>query len=81
MLQEGRKQDAEEVVQQLRIKQPTSADVAAAIGDFYLAASNPDAALKEYQRGLNYDPKNSAAAGPHSGTSCLTAARSTKPPR
>ena len=59
LLQEGRKQDAEDVVQQLRIKQPSSADVAAAIGDFYLAARNSDAALKEYQRGLNYDPKNS----------------------
>ena len=32
--------------------------MAAAIGDYYLAARNPDAAIKEYQRGLTYDPKN-----------------------
>ena len=37
---------------------PPSADVASAIGDFYMAARNPDAALKEYQRGLTFDPKN-----------------------
>ena len=58
LMQEGRKADAEEMVQQLRGKQPTSADVAIAIGDFYIAARNPDAGLKEYQRGLNFDPKN-----------------------
>ena len=42
----------------LRNKQPSSAEVASAIGDFYLASRNPDAALKEYQRGLSFDPKN-----------------------
>ena len=58
MLQEGRKADGEQVIQDLRDKKPTSADVALAIGDYYLAERNPDAAIKEYQRGLNYDPKN-----------------------
>ena len=58
MLHEGRKADGEQVVQQLREKQPNSAIVATAIGDYYLASRNPDAAIKEYQRGLAIDPKN-----------------------
>ncbi len=59
MLHENRKADGELVIQQLRDKQPTSADVALAIGDYYLASRNTEGAIKEYQRGLNYDPKNS----------------------
>lgn len=58
LLHEDRKAEGELVIQQLRDKQPTSAEVATAIGDYYLASRNPDAAIKEYQRGLNYDPKN-----------------------
>src|SRR5580704_11482339 len=58
MLREGRKDEGEAIVQQLRSKQPSSAEVASAIGDFYLSAPNTDAPLKEYQRGLSYDPKN-----------------------
>ena len=53
MLREGRKDEAN-VIQQLRDKQPSSAEVASAIGDYYLAARNPDAAIKEYQRGLSF---------------------------
>ncbi len=58
MLREGRKSDGELVVQQLRNKQPNSAVVAAAIGDYYLALRDPQDAIKEYQRGLSLDPKN-----------------------
>jgi predicted Zn-dependent protease len=58
MLHEGRKADGEHVVQQLRDKQPSSAPVAAAIGDYYLASRETDSAIKEYQRGLTIGPKN-----------------------
>ncbi len=58
LLHEGRKADSEQIIQQLRDKQPTSADVASSVGDYYLALRDPEAATKEYQRGLNYDPKN-----------------------
>ena len=58
MLHEGHKADGEQVVQQLREKQPNSAIVAAAIGDYYLASRDSDAAIKEYQRGMAIDPKN-----------------------
>src|SRR5271166_3839767 len=58
MLHEGRKSDGELVVQQLRGKQPNSAAVATAIGDYYVASRNPEAAIKEYQRGLALDSKN-----------------------
>src|SRR5208283_4530629 len=58
MLREGHKADGEQVVQQLRDKQPKSAVVAAAIGDYYQASRNPEAAIKEYQRGLALDAKN-----------------------
>ncbi len=39
LLREGRKDEGEAIVQQLRTKQPSSADVASAIGDFYLAGA------------------------------------------
>jgi len=58
MLHEGRKAEGEQVVQQLRDKQPNSAQVAAAIGDYYLASRDSADAIKEYQRGLNLDPKS-----------------------
>jgi tetratricopeptide (TPR) repeat protein len=58
LLHEDRKADSEQIIQQLRDKQPTSAEVASSVGDYYLAARNPESAAKEYQRGLNYDPKN-----------------------
>src|ERR1039458_10094236 len=58
LLHEDRKAESEQIIQQLRDKQPTSAEVATSVGDYYAALRNPDAALKEYQRGLNYDPKN-----------------------
>jgi tetratricopeptide (TPR) repeat protein len=58
MLHLGRKSDGEQVVQQLRDKQPSSAPVAAAIGDYYMASRDSQDAIKEYQRGLNLDPKN-----------------------
>ncbi len=43
MLHEGRKADGEQVIQQLRDKQPTSADVAMAIGDYYLGGKKSTA--------------------------------------
>lgn len=58
MLREGRKTDGELAVQQLRNKQPSSAVVAAAIGDYYMASRDSQDAIKEYQRGLNLDMKN-----------------------
>ncbi len=58
MLREGRKADGELVVQQLKDKQPNSGVVATAVGDYYVASRNPDAAIKEYQHGLTLDPKN-----------------------
>jgi tetratricopeptide (TPR) repeat protein len=58
LLREGRTADGEQVVQQLREKQPNSAVVAVAIGDYYLASRDNNAAVKEFQRGLNIDPKN-----------------------
>ena len=45
-------------MQNLRNQLPKNAEVAGAIAEFYLAARNPDAAIKEYQRGLSIDPKN-----------------------
>ena len=58
MLRQGHKAEGEQVVQQLRDKQPSSAPVAAAIGDYYLASRDSQNAITEYQRGLNLDPKN-----------------------
>ena len=58
MLHQGRKAEGEQVVAQLREKQSSSAPVAAAIGDYYLATRDSQDAIKEYQRGLNLDPKN-----------------------
>ena len=51
LLQEKRLADAETVMGNLRNRLPKNADVAGAIAEFYLAARNPDAAIKEYQRG------------------------------
>ena len=58
LLQQKRTADAETVVGNLRNRLPKNPDVAGAIAEFYLAARNPDAAIKEYQRGLSIDPKN-----------------------
>ena len=58
LLQQSRPQDAETVIQNLRNQLPKNTDVAGAIAEFYLAARNPDAAIKEYLRGLSIDPKN-----------------------
>src|ERR1019366_3150999 len=58
LLQEKRMADAETVIGNLRNRLPKNTDVAGAIAEFYLAARNPDAAIKEYQRGLSIDPKN-----------------------
>src|SRR5664279_3940720 len=58
LLQEKRLADAETVVGNLRNRLPKNSDVAGAIAEFYLAARNPDAAIKEYQRGLSIDPKS-----------------------
>jgi tetratricopeptide (TPR) repeat protein len=58
LLHENRKADSDLVIQQLRDKEPASAEVAGAVGDYYLALRNPDGAIQEYRRGLSYDPKN-----------------------
>ena len=58
LLQQNRTADAETVIRNLRNQLPKNADVAGAIAEFYMAARNPDAAIKEYQRGLQIDPKN-----------------------
>src|SRR5664279_5640870 len=56
--QQGRTADAETVITNLRNHLPKNADVAGALAEFYMASRNPDAAIKEYQRGLSIDPKN-----------------------
>ena len=56
--QQGRTADAETVIGNLRNHLPKNADVAGAIAEFYMASRNPDAAIKEYQRGLSITPKN-----------------------
>ncbi len=58
LLHEDRKADSEQIIQQLRDKQPNSAEVATSVGEYYQALRNSDAAIKEYQRGLSFDPKN-----------------------
>src|SRR5208337_2719906 len=58
LLQQNRLADAETVIGNLRNHLPKNADVAGAIAEFYLASRNPEAAIKEYQRGLQIDPKN-----------------------
>ncbi len=54
----GRRNDAETVLQNLRNTKPSSGDLAGDIAGFYLAARNPEAAIREYNRGLSVDPKN-----------------------
>jgi len=56
--QQGRTADAETVVGNLRNRLPKNAEVAGAIAEFYMAARNPEAAIKEYLRGLSLEPKN-----------------------
>jgi len=57
LLSQNRTADAEKVLQDLRNAQPNSIEVAGAIGDFYVASRNPQAAIKEYQRGLTLKGK------------------------
>jgi len=54
----NRKNDSEAVIQQLRNTKPSSGDIAGEIAAFYLAERNPEAAIREYNRGLSVDPKN-----------------------
>jgi len=54
---EGKSDAVAKVITNLRQHQLKSADVALAIGDFYVKERNPDAALAEYHRGLSLDPK------------------------
>src|SRR5450755_1315908 len=56
--QENRPADAVTVIGNLRDRLPKNPEVAGAIAEFYLSARNPDAAIKEYQRGIALDPKN-----------------------
>ena len=56
--QQGRTADAETVITNLRNHLPKNADVAGALAEFYMASRNPDAAIKEYKRGLEIDPKS-----------------------
>ena len=55
---EGKKGDAGAVLQQLRDRQPKSANVASAIGNFYAQRQETDNAIAEYKRGLSLEPKN-----------------------
>ncbi len=57
LLAQKQKDESDKVLDQLRATQPNSADVAGAIGDFYIASRNPQAAIKEYQRGLTLKSK------------------------
>jgi len=55
---QGRKEDADVVLEKLRRQVPNSADVAQGIGDFYFQMKETDRALVEYRRGLMLTPKN-----------------------
>jgi tetratricopeptide (TPR) repeat protein len=55
---QGKEQNAEVVLDQLRKQMPDSADAAMEIGDFYLKQERPNQALAEYQRGLGSSPHN-----------------------
>ena len=64
MMQEGRRADADDMVQQLRTKQPTAADVAVAIGDFYIAARNPECRADRVSARPEFRSQKSAVADP-----------------
>jgi tetratricopeptide (TPR) repeat protein len=55
---QGRREDAEGVLERLRKQVPNSADIARDIGDFYFQNKELDRALSEYRRGLSISPKN-----------------------
>lgn len=57
LVSQNRPADAEKVLQDLRNAQPNSIEVAGAIGEFYIASRNPQAAIKEFQRGLTLKGK------------------------
>jgi len=58
LLSQGKKDEAEALLQKLQIQFPSSADAAMAIGDFYLALNKSESALSEYRRALSDSPKN-----------------------
>jgi tetratricopeptide (TPR) repeat protein len=55
---QGKKEDAEVLLDKLRKQPINSADAAVAIGDFYFQHKETSRALAEYQRGLSIAPKN-----------------------
>lgn len=55
---DGKKDEAEGVLDKLRKQLPNSVDAATAIGDFYFHLKETDRALAEYRRGLAVSPKN-----------------------
>jgi tetratricopeptide (TPR) repeat protein len=55
---EGRKSDAEAVLDRLRKQLPSSAAAAVAIGDLYFRRQETDKALTEYRRGLTVAPND-----------------------
>ena len=54
----GKATDADAVLDRLRKQMPKSADVAIAIGDYYLLKSDKERALAEYRRGLSESAGN-----------------------
>jgi Flp pilus assembly protein TadD len=55
---DGRHDEAEGVIERLRLQSPTSPDVASAIGDFYAQNKEFDSALAEEKRGMSISPNN-----------------------
>ena len=55
---QGKKDDAEALLDKLRKQLPNSASAAMAIGDYYFQRKQTDRALAEYRRGLSFSRKS-----------------------
>ena len=60
LIDQGKSDEAETVLDKLRKELPNSSDAAMAIGDFYFQRKQTDQALVEYRRGLSASPKDLA---------------------
>jgi len=58
LVSQGKKDEAEAILERLQKQLPNSGDAAIAIGDFYFALHKWDEALSEYRRALLGSPKN-----------------------
>jgi tetratricopeptide (TPR) repeat protein len=58
LMSQGKKEDADALLDKLRKQPLDSADAATAIGDFYFQQKETSRALTEYQRGLSVAPKS-----------------------